>query len=188
MKESEKEFVENKLIPILEKHFIVRKECRSECGKYRIDLILQLKYSDVFFGVECKVPNAKRGEEIGRYVKQAASYKTVKFDIYKDKSVYQSIPIFICPALSYNYFIYNHASEIFEHESNMILSHGVHDKWHKDKHDQFCTHHAMNGFLGSAFGIGEIRSTYHNNFNFMLSNYVIFSSGFGLHRKNYSKL
>lgn len=188
MKESEKEFVENKLIPVLEKHFIVRKECRSECGKYRIDLILQLKYSDVFFGVECKVPNAKRGEEIARYVKQAASYKTVKFDIYKDKSVYQSIPIFICPALSYNYFIYNHASEIFEHENNLILGWKEHKKWHKDKHHQFDTHHAMNGFLGSAFGIGEIRSCFHNHFNFMLSNYVIFSSGFGLHRKNYSKL
>jgi len=187
MKQLEKEFV-LKLIPYFEKHFIVRQECWSECKTSRIDLILQLKETNYFFGIECKIPNKKRGEEIGRYVKQAANYSNLKFDVLKNALNYKKIPIFICPALSYDYFILNENQKIIP-DSTVKLNQwiGENNIWHQDRHNRFCEHHTFNGFLGS-FNIGEVRKISNKDFILSLSNKIIFSSNKGIHIENYNKL
>ena len=187
MKQLEKEFV-LKLIPYFEKYFIVRQECWSECKKSRIDLVLQLKETNYFFGIECKIPNKKRGEEIGRYIKQATNYSNLKFDVFKNALNYKKIPIFICPALSYDYFILNENQKIIP-DSTVKLNQwiGENNIWHQDRHNRFCEHHTFNGFLGS-FNIGEVRKISNKDFILSLSNKIIFSSNKGIHIENYNKL
>lgn len=185
---NESEYIEKVLIPILNPHFIIRRECWSNSKKKRrIDLILQIPDRDVFFGVEVKRPSSKRGEEIGRFIKQAIDYSKLEFDVFKNGSVFKKIPIFINPPISLNYFVMNQESQILN---------GV--KWFRDRHDNTCEHHSFNGFLGS-FGVGEIRAgkDYRGSFIFFaFSNKVIYSTAkiwrtkeiVGLHEKNYSKL
>lgn len=185
MKQLEKEFVE-KLKPIFKKHFIVRDECYSDCKKNRIDLILQLKNTDYFFGIECKIPNKKRGEEIGRFVEQAIRYTNYKFDVLKNKTIYKKIPIFICPALSYDYFILNEKETLIK-DSSVKLNQwiGENNLWHQDRHNRYCEHHTFNGFLGN-WNIGEVRKISTKDYIFSLSNKIIFSSIKGIHNENYN--
>jgi hypothetical protein len=63
---AEKEFVD-KLCIKFSKYFEVQREVVSKCKKNRIDILLSIdgKYH---FGIECKSPDKKRGEQIGRYV------------------------------------------------------------------------------------------------------------------------
>src|SRR5690606_35442683 len=82
---TENEYIENVLIPRLKPHFIIRRECWSNSKKKRrIDIILQIPDTDVFFGVEVKRPSSKRGEEIGRFITQAINYSTLEWDISKN--------------------------------------------------------------------------------------------------------
>ena len=181
---TEKEFVLS-LSSSLESYFDISFEVWSKDRQSRIDILLKLKKEDVYFGVECKIPDNKKGQEIGRYVQQAVKYSNSEFEIQKD--IFQRIPIFICPPLSYNYFL-------LKDETKNI--NGV--EWHKDRHDKENTHHSINGFL-SSFGIGEIR---HSNINskdryiyFSFANKMIFATKKdyfgnikGLHVKNYDIL
>ena len=64
------------------KHFKVNLEVWSKCKNARIDILLNYK-DTYYFGVECKQPNSKRGEEIGDYVKQAIRYTKYEFEIEK---------------------------------------------------------------------------------------------------------
>lgn len=185
---TEDEYIERTLIPILKPHFIIRRECWSNgTNKRRIDIILQIPNTDIFFGVEVKRPSDKRGEEIGRFIKQAIDYSTLEWDIYKNCTVFRKIPIFINPPISLNYFVMNQESKMIE---------GV--KWFRDRHDSTSSHHSFNGFLGS-FGVGEIRASKNNRGSyifFAFSNKEIFTTAkiwgsndiIGLHEKNYSKL
>lgn len=176
---SEKEFVDAVAITF-GKHFKVNLEVWSKCKNGRIDILLN--YNDeYFFGVECKQPNRKKGEEIGEFVKQAIRYSNYEFEI--KKGVYKKIPIFICPALSYHYFLMN--------EETLEID-GV--KFHKDRHDENFSHHSFNGFLGS-FGIGEVRKSKYGYY-FSVSNSIIWESAMkynykeikGINEINYNKL
>ena len=163
----------NSIIPLFEIKFKVTKEVWSKCHNGRIDLLLSLN-NDVHFGIECKTPDKKRGEQIGKYIKQAVRYTDYQF--YVGNGIYKKIPIFICPPLSYNYLIM---------KEETINVNGL--EYHKDRHHQTNTHHTVNGILGS-FLIGEVRSCYKNTYNLIVSNKVIFNSTNGLDVKNYNYL
>ena len=91
MKQEEKEFVD-KLIKPLTNHFNIQQEVKSKCGKGRIDLVLQSKENDnIYFGVECKKPDKKRGEEMARFVKQAIRYTDYEF--LTSKGIYLCEPL-----------------------------------------------------------------------------------------------
>ena len=65
---SEEEF-KLKLVSIFENHFNVMIEVWSKCKTKRIDIVLTHKIlKEVSFGIECKIPDRKRGQqiEIGR--------------------------------------------------------------------------------------------------------------------------
>lgn len=179
-KETEHDFVQ-KIIPTFSKHFKVTQEVWSKCKNGRIDLLLTLNDS-IYFGIECKAPNEKRGEKIGEYIKQAIRYSNYYFNI--GNNVYKKIPILICPALSYNYLLM---------KDQTILNNGY--EFHKDRHKEFDSHHTVNGILGS-FGIGEVRKSYNNSYYFSVSNKIIFQTHtkwnkteiIGLHEENYTNL
>lgn len=178
--ETEQEFV-NKLIPTFGKHFKVESEVWSKCKNGRIDLLLTLR-DGVYFGIECKAPNEKRGEKIGEYIKQAIRYSNYEFHI--GNGVYKKIPILICPALSYNYLLM---------KEETIINNGK--EYHKDRHEEYNSHHTVNGILGS-FLIGEVRKSHDKSYCFSVSNKTIFQSStkwnsneiIGLHEVNYTKL
>ena len=138
---TEKEFV-NRLEAKFKKYFEVQREVVSKCKKNRIDLLLTIdgKYH---FAIECKIPDKKRGEEIGKYIKQAERYTTAEWE-YKPSEFVKAI-VLICPPLSYSYFILNEQSTIID---------GI--ELHKDRHEELHDHHSFNGFLG-VFNIGEVR-------------------------------
>jgi hypothetical protein len=194
---TETDFV-NLIVKEFEKYFIVKKECRSKCGTKRIDLVLQIPNSEIFFGIEAKRPDKKRGEKIAKYILQAMSYSSLEFDVFKNGSKFIKIPIFICPALSYNYFILNEyekelnvKSNLFQHFQN-DNSHLLH---HQDRHTKYNKHHTFNGVLGG-FNIGEVRRNFDRSFYFSFSNKVIYTTEKnwqtqnikGLHLENYKKL
>ena len=178
--ETEQDFV-NKLIPTFSKHFKVTQEVWSKCKNGRIDLLLTLNDS-IYFGIECKSPNEKRGEKIGEYIKQAVRYSNYEFNV--GGGIYKKIPVLICPALSYNYLLMNED----------VIQIGD-KKYHKDRHEEYNSHHTVNGILG-AFCIGEVRQSHSKKYIFSVSNKTIFTTHvkwnskeiIGLHEENYSKL
>lgn len=159
-RQTESEF-EGKIALYLKKHFEVNRQVKSECGKGRVDIVI--KHSGgVYFGIEVKKHNSKRGDEIGQFVKQAMRYSEYRFEV--EPNVFKKIPILICPPLSYEYFLLN------EGEQDIL---GV--TWHKDRHGKFNPHHTFNGFLGS-LGIGELRKGPDNSYFISFSNKEIWSS------------
>lgn len=180
---TEEEFVKE-LIPTFSRHFKVTQEVWSKCKNGRIDLLLNLN-DKYHFGVECKLPNQKRGEQIGKYVKQAIRYNSYEF--YIGKGIYKQIPIFICPPLSYQYFLMNQREVILNNIDNVYCNGSLFTKWHQDRHSEFCKHHSFNGFLGE-FNVGEVRKHNDKNYFFSFSNNIIFSSKNGINDKNYINL
>jgi hypothetical protein len=154
---TETEFVDQ-LVNKFSRYFQVQREVVSKCKKNRIDLLLSIdgKYH---FGIECKRPDKKRGEEIGRYIKQAERYTISEWE-YKP-GVYVKALIFICPPLSYNYFCLSNETKTID---SVI--------YHKDRHDELHDHHSFNGFLG-VFNIGEVRKK-PMGYQFSLNNKPIF--------------
>jgi hypothetical protein len=187
MEYKENIFVEN-CIKSFSQHFKCQREVWSKCRQGRIDIVLETDCGK-FFGVEAKVPDRKRGEKIGEFVKQAIRYSAYEFEVRPNH--FEVIPIFICPPISYKYFLMNEQEQIID---------GV--KWHRDRHNEVCEHHSFNGFLGS-FNIGEIRNIGNGFFALINSNKIIYSTGvkrifengrfirnekFGLHEENYKFL
>lgn len=178
--QTEKQFIDS-ILPTFGKHFKVETEVWSKCKNGRIDILLTLN-DDVYFGIECKAPNEKRGEKIGEFIKQAIRYSKYEFNI--GNGIYKKIPILITPALSYNYLIMR---------TETITNNGY--EYHRDRHQQYDSHHTLNGILGS-FGIGEIRKSHSGKYIFSVSNKTIFSTHTkwnsseinGLHQENYNKL
>lgn len=181
MIKTEDEFITQKVIPTFSRYFKTQREVWSKCKNGRIDVLLTLNDS-VHFGIECKKPDSKRGERIGEYVKQAIRYSEYEFNV--GNGIYKKIPIFICPALSYKYFLMNQETTVVNGK-----------KFHKDRHDEFDSHHSFNGFLGS-LNVGEVRNSHSGKFILSFSNKIIFqnhskwNSGecIGLHEKNYNLL
>jgi len=173
--ELEKDYV-TKVINTLSQHLKVSQEVKCDCGKCRIDIIVTTK-EGYRFGIECKRTNSKKGEEMGKFIQQAVRYSNHTFSK-------EYIPIFIAPALSYNYFVLNEEVKDIE---------GV--DWVKDRHGKNHQHHSFNGFLGD-FGIGELRKYKDELFYFSFSNKIIWTSkkwysvynNAGTHQENYDKL
>jgi len=143
IKLTEEQFVDS-VENYLKKHFNTQREVWSKCRNGRIDLVLNLPNTDIFFGIECKLPDKKCGEKMGEFLKQAVRYSGYEFEV--QPNIFKKIPIAICPALSYNYFILNEVETLSEDGKT----------WHKDRHEQYNEHHSFNGFVGS-FSIGELR-------------------------------
>ncbi len=170
-KVTEAEFVE-KLTRFLSKYFTVKPERWSQCGNGRIDLILKHSWQ-IYFGVEVKRDDKKKGEEMGEFIKQAIRYTKYKFEV--EDGIFKQIPILICPPLSYRYFILNEFSKAFPSYSGY---NNGNELWHQDRHPENCKHHSFNGFLG-AFGIGELRSfisKYETSYFISHSNKVIWTN------------
>lgn len=194
---TEEQFVD-RIVLEFKKYFIVKRECWSKCRTKRIDLILQIPETLIFFGIEAKRPDKKRGEKIAKYIIQASEYTKLEFDVLKNGSLFSKVPIFICPALSYNYFLLNEHEQEIDIKSNLHSS-GQNDRshllWHQDRHSRHHNHHTINGMLGG-FGIGEVRRNLDKSFYLSLSNKVIFTTERnwktklpkGLHQENYNKL
>ena len=187
MDNAEERFVDS-CIAVFEKYFVCQREVWSKCGNGRIDILLSLP-SGEHFGIEAKQPNSKRGEEIARYVKQAIRYTEYEFLV--EPNIYKRVPIFICPPISYKYFLLNNETKIIDGS-----------KWHKDRHHETFEHHSFNGFLGG-LGIGEVRSVSGKDFILSFSNKIIFDTRLrwnyqngvcmgkelkGLHQVNYDNL
>lgn len=187
MENKETKFVDDCVIHF-SKHFKCQREVWSKCKQGRIDIVLETSCGK-FFGIEAKVPERKRGEEIGNYIQQAMRYSTYEFEVKPNQ--FQRIPIFICPPISYKYFLMNETEMIYEGK-----------KWHRDRHEEDFEHHSFNGFIGT-FGIGEVRNIGQRCFALIHSNKTIFSTKIepiydgrnligrkiqGLHEKNYELL
>lgn len=167
---TEKEFVD-KLIEKFSRYFEIKREVVSKTKKDRIDLLLTI-HGKYHFGIECKKPNKKRGEEIGRYIKQAERYTKSEWE-YKP-GVYVKALIFICPPLSYNYFILN---------ENSIFIDGI--EYHSDRHHKLHDHNTINAFLCGIANIGEVRKK-PLGYQFVLMNKPIFEHKIHPNGKDYS--
>lgn len=162
--EKEKQFVDE-LCKKFNKTFTILREVKSQCKTSRIDIVLIFE-NKYFFGIECKIPDKKRGEEIGKYFDQAHRYTKLKWNINNE---FKKIPILICPPISYNYFILNEKKIYLDtKEYDLIRT----DSWHRDRHDELCKHHSFNGFAG-VFNIGEVRKI-ENGYHFVVSNKQLF--------------
>jgi hypothetical protein len=146
-----------KLIQQFRSDFDVFTEVKSKCRTSRIDLVL-LYQKKFLFGIECKIPDKKKGNEIFQYVNQAKRYTEMKWEL---NNQFFTMPILLCPPLSYNYFIMNECEQQIDNEL-----------WHKDRHNKKHDHHSFNGFLGG-FNIGEVRKI-NAGYQFAMNNKPLF--------------
>jgi hypothetical protein len=160
----------------LERYFIIDREIKSVCNKYRIDYILQCKLSKCLLGVEVKSENRMRGNDFGKYLNQARNYSNCEWYSRFGKV---KVLIFITPAIS-NYFI------------NVIKMDYLHGKEiYYSQHERNHTHSNVNGLIGQICNIGEIRSFeshYGKYFAFIYRNKIIWSSSYKakIHPENYN--
>lgn len=161
MEQKENNFIES-ILPTLRLNFIVQREVWSKCRNGRIDLIISpIGYEHVYFGVECKIPESKRGDEIGAYISQAMRYTKYEFEV--SPGVFKIIPILIYPPLSYKYFLMNERTQEINGEF-----------WHKDRHHRLDEHHSFNGFLGH-WNVGEMRKANNEPETKRKKDYIIIS-------------
>jgi hypothetical protein len=160
----------------LERYFIIDREIKSVCNKYRIDYILQCKESKKLFGLEVKSEKRMRGNDFGKYLKQASNYSNCQ---WYSKFGKVKVLIFITPAIS-NSFI---NITKMEYLNGKEIYYSQHDRNHE--------HSNVAGLIGQGFNIGEIRSFkgYYVNdyFSFMYRNKTIWSSRLKgkIHEVNY---
>ena len=150
---TEQDFVD-KVLPRLSKYFNIYAEQWSSCGTRRIDAILQLKTdNNVFFGMEFKKIDSKRGQDLGEHILQAMRYSLLKFELANGEV--RKIPIFLCPPIS---FIYLMCPE-FKPVSVVPHPEDCHNgEYFADRHDRNNAHNSVNGMLG-VLNCGELRTT-----------------------------
>lgn len=176
--------LQNKIAARLKQWFRVKKEVTTTCGTGRIDLVVTCNDTGVRFGIELKKDDKKRGHDIGLLIKQASRYAESKFiiDDYCGK-----IPVFVYPAISYDYMICPEEKKIIN---------GV--EYFRDRHSKDSVHHTMQGIIG-VWNIGELRVFPYDDKNyirFVFNNKQIWSnqpqyqstSICGLHEVNYQDL
>lgn len=135
--EVEKE-VEKSLIDYLSKWFTVYSQVRSDCKKYRCDILMYHKerYEDQRpIIIEIKKESVKQGSSLGDWCNQANEYSEAKF--------HSKHPlVFIFPQISGIYF----------EEGCHVSPYSVVDE----------DHHNINSFLYGGFRIGELRKMKYN--------------------------
>ena len=183
---TEEDFIK-KVIPRLEMDFILLQEVWDTTGTCRIDRVLQLKKDrSVYFGIEFKKIEEKRGEQLGEHIKQGNRYSTKNFLLPNGND--KRMPIFLCPPISYISLICP--------SGEPVISNGL--EHYQDRHDKSHQHHTVNGMLG-VFNVGELRTTTYKEKKylwFLFSNQIIWdgrpqwnsSEVRGLHKDNYEKL
>ncbi len=178
---TEKE-LQQKLSERLKEYFYVQREVSTNCKTGRIDLVLTCKTTKAIMGVEIKRVDRKRGKDIGMLIKQASRYAQASFTEGKTK-----MPVFIFPAISYDYIICPEEKKIIQGS-----------EYFKDRHDKASVHHTFQGILG-VFDIGELRVFPHKDKNyirFVFNNKLIWTNQpqyqskeiIGLHDDNYKDL
>lgn len=173
------EIYRQKIDKTLERYFEIEREVSSSCGSFRIDYVLKCKESNVCFGLEVKSEKRMRGNNFGKYLKQASNYSSL---LWESKWGTQKMLIFIAPAIS-NSFI-NVREKFYDNVNKRELYTSQHESYHE--------HSNVNGLIGQICNIGEIRSFkgYYNvepYFAFIFRNKIIWSSKLWtkLHLNNY---
>jgi hypothetical protein len=171
------EYYRAKIDKYLTMYFIIEREIKSVCGRYRIDYVLQCKESKKLFGLEVKSEKRMRGNDFGKYLKQASNYSDCE---WYSKFGKVKILIFITPAIS-NSFI---NITKMEYLNGKEIYYSQHDRNHE--------HSNVGGLIGQICNIGEIRSFkgYYGNdyFAFMYRNKTLWSSRLKgkIHEVNYN--
>jgi hypothetical protein len=156
--EKDKEYqLRNKMHDYFAEWFHVYPEQTSLCGKKRIDLIL-FHTTDNFrcygIGLELKRDTYKRGNELGKWLKQANAYHNYRF---MDNRV-------LFPA------VYPNISENYLREGVKMAQHNI----------ETDMHHNVNSMLWSAHNIGELIKCKDYNGSeyckFLFNNYVVWDS------------
>jgi hypothetical protein len=166
-----------KIDKYLERYFIIDREIKSVCNNYRIDYILQCKESKKLFGLEVKSEKRMRGNDYGKYLKQARYYSASEWYSRFGKV---KVLVFITPAIS-NHFINITKMDYLDGKE---IYYSQHTKNHE--------HCNMHGLISEANDIGEIRSfkDYYGNdyFSFMYKNKPLWSSRLKgkIHEVNYN--
>lgn len=161
---TEEQFV-TKVIESLSPYFNIQREIWSKSGKSRIDLVIEdKKQKDVYFGIEAKRMDKRRGEMIGSHIEQCVRYSKEYFEV-KPK-VFVKIPIVICPPLSFYYLCLNEQEVEIDGKTYIL-----------DRHDKYFEHHTVNGILG-VFNIGELKTIDKKTRTFciLFSNKIIWSN------------
>lgn len=176
MKNPEQEY-RNKIDKTLEKYFDIETECVSFCKKKRIDYILRCKKSDALFGLEVKNTYRKRGNDIGKFAKQASEYSNL-FWITKFTNKPIKVLVFVAPAIS------NYIKNIIVESLEITNGRERYIAFHNSEHE----HSNVNGFIGEALNFGEIRTLSKFHFIFSFKNRIIWENkdGGSLHINNYN--
>lgn len=180
MKTNPEEEYRQKINPFLKLYFELDEECVSKCKTKRIDYILKCKESGALFGLEVKNTYRKRGNDIGAFALQASNYSKLFWNTKFSKEPVMLL-IFIAPAIS-NY-MKNIITESVEYIGNSFDPQEKYISFHSSTHE----HSNMNGLLGSALNIGEIRKLNKNRFIFSYRNKIIWDNTklTKIHKVNY---
>lgn len=154
---TEKE-VEVKIADYFSKWFIVHRQVRSDCKKYRCDILMYHKEHgsvQVPIIIEIKRGNIKQGQSLGEWCTQSANYSNATWHNGKKALV------ILFPQISGFYF----------EEGCLVNPHNVCNE----------DHHNINSFLYGAFKIGELRDFYHHQnkgYAIIVNNKTIWQSHF----------
>lgn len=117
----------------LSRLFDMEREVRSECGHYRIDLVLQSRRDpDFLFGVEFKHGLDKNGAKFKRDVEQVVKYCSTAFCTKFSKKP-AILPVFLCPGLSSQFFqvpSMEHDTKYHDGQLYYPVKHPVHHEHH----------------------------------------------------------
>lgn len=165
----QEKIVEEKVAEYFSKVFKVYRQVKSDCGKYRCDIIMyhnDPKSLQTPFIIELKKGNIKQGATLGEWCTQSSNYSLATW--HKGKKAV----VLLYPQISGLYF----------EEGCLVKPHDV------------CVsdHHNINSFLFGAFGIGELRKFYHHEkkgYAIIVNNKTIWKSQtpYELNNKNIPK-
>lgn len=195
---TEKEYSDQMVQPFFEKYFYIQREVRSVCKHGRLDYVLKCRYTNLFFGVELKRHKKLRGWDLAKNVMQCQQYSQMEFKtVLSDKPVV--MPIFLMPGISMQFVQVD-----FESNGDAVhLMPNQKNPYYRAQHDIESNHHNLNSFIGTAFGVGEVkkvsvvcmsREDYLNpqkekpQTMFILNNKIIWSQNEGVHYNNYMNL
>lgn len=158
--------VEEKIAGYLSKWFTVYRQVKSDCKKFRCDILMYHKEegsAQTPIIIEIKRDNVKQGQSLGEWCVQASDYSHTTWHSGKKALV------IIFPQISGLYF----------EEGCLVKAHDV------CNHE----HHNINSFLYGAFKIGELRDFYYHEFKgyaIIANNKIIWQSHFPFQLKSHN--